>query len=85
MSELATLDPEPTADNDELDLIACCLSGWDPADVDLTPDAFRDPRHEAAWRAICTVATAGNQPNPATAPISTSGSSDSAMMRGIRQ
>ncbi len=33
------LDPEPAADNDELDLLACCLNGWDPSDVDLTADA----------------------------------------------
>lgn len=60
------LDPEPAADNDELDLLACILNGWDPSDVDLTADAFRDPKLEATWRAACKVAAAGSTVNLAT-------------------
>lgn len=72
------LDPDPSADNDELDLIACCLNGWDPADVDLTADAFRDPRHEATWRAACNVATAGNAVNPSSVRMALGPSGDKA-------
>ena len=72
------LDPEPAADNDELDLLACILNGWDPSDVDLTADAFRDPRHEAAWRAASKVASAGNVVNPTTVRLALGASGDKA-------
>lgn len=72
------LDPDPSADNDELDLIACVLNGWDPTDVDLKPDAFRDPKHEAAWRAACTVAQAGNSVNPTTVRMALGAAGDKA-------
>ena len=32
--------PVPTATQDELDLLACCLAGWSPLDVDITDAEF---------------------------------------------
>ena len=50
---------EHAATNDELDLIACCLNGWHPADVDITADEFHEPRHAATWTAILTASETG--------------------------
>lgn len=51
--------PEYAATNDELDLIACCLNGWHPADVDITADEFNEPRHAATWTAIVAASETG--------------------------
>lgn len=53
-----------TAPEDELDLLACCLSGWDPADVDITVDDFDEPRHAATWQAVLDVAGSGKTVSP---------------------
>lgn len=49
----------PNAPNDEIDLIACCLNGWPPAEVDIRESDFDQPRHAAVWRAICAAAESG--------------------------
>ena len=57
-------DYTPNTRNDELDLLACCLTGWSPHDVDLPADEFDEPRHAATWRAIVAVADTGSRPDP---------------------
>lgn len=64
--------------NDELDLLACCLSGWSPHDVDLTADEFDEPRHAATWRALHAVADAGNKPDPSAVRLALGPSGDKA-------
>lgn len=49
---------------DELDLIACCLAGYAPIDVDIQPEHFDEPKHIATWQAIVAVSDAGNRPDP---------------------
>ena len=69
-------DPTATADNDELDLLSCCLSGWNPHDVDLAPTEFRQPAHEQAWRAMLAVADAGEKPNPSSVRLALGAAGD---------
>ena len=75
---MTTLDHESTADNDELDILACCMSGWDPADVDLTGDDFRDAKLEATWQAMCKVSAAGEIVNPVSVRLALGPSGDRA-------
>ena len=69
---------EPTARDDELDLLACCLSGFDPLNIDLSPDEFDEPKHETVWRAMLTVAESGNQPDPISVRLALGPLGDSA-------
>lgn len=55
---------QPGGREDELDLLACCLAGYDASDLDISADDFDEPRHSATWRAIVAVADAGNRPDP---------------------
>lgn len=57
------------AREDELDLIACCLSGWPAHDVDIRADEFHDIQAEAAWRAIQKLADAGKEVNPSSVRV----------------
>lgn len=54
---------------DELDLLACCLTGYDPADVDIQPTEFDEPRNGEAWQAMTAVAQTGQPPNPTTVRV----------------
>ena len=72
------LDPVALATNDELDLIACCLNGWSPADVDVTPDDFDEPKHTDTWRAMLSIANSGNKPNPASTRLALGAAGDKA-------
>ena len=63
---------------DELDLIACCLAGFNPADVDIRPDDFDEPKHIATWQAIIAVADAGNRPDPVSVRLALGAAGDKA-------
>lgn len=62
-----SLDPTATydADEDELDLIACCLMGYSALDVDIAPAEFRQPDHELTWQALLHVSST-QRPDPAS-------------------
>ncbi len=64
MTEPIDLIATPTAHEDELDLIACVLSGADPEPLQLTPDHFDGTQARAAWEAILRVAANGGRPDP---------------------
>lgn len=64
MTEPINLIATPTAAEDELDLIACVLSGADPEPLQLTPDHFDGTQTRAAWEAILRVAANGGRPDP---------------------
>lgn len=59
------LTSDPTAREDELDLLACCMSGFNPSDIDtITADDFYEPKHAQVWQAMCAVAESGGTPDP---------------------
>ena len=70
--------PVPTATQDELDLLACCLAGWSPLDVDITDAEFDQPKHAATWRALMAVAEQGGQPNPTSVRLALGPAGDNA-------
>lgn len=72
-------DFTPTAShNNELDLIACCLAGFNPADLNLTADDFDEPRHAATWRALIAVADTGARPDPTSVRLALGPNGDKA-------
>ena len=68
----------PTARDDELDLLACVLMGWDPTDVDLKPDEFDQPKHETVWKAMLTVAQSGGVPDTSSVRLALGSEGDKA-------
>lgn len=50
----------------ELDLLAACMSGHDPRNIDLTPADFDEPKHAATWAAMLHVLNTGQEIDPAT-------------------
>lgn len=64
MTEPINLIDTPTAVDDELDLIACVMSGADPEPLHLTPDHFDGTQTRSAWEAILRIASNGGRPDP---------------------
>lgn len=53
-----------TAAHAELDLLACCLNGYDPRSTGITANHFDEPKHADLWRALVTVADSGREIDP---------------------
>ena len=51
---------------DELNILAACMNGHDPRNIDLIPADFDEPKHAATWAAMHDVLNAGREIDPAT-------------------
>lgn len=55
-----------SARDDELNLLAACMNGYDPRDTGITAAQFDEPRHAHTWKAMLRVINSGRAIDPAT-------------------